>query len=261
MTRITTTTVTVTILLLLLSGGLSAQNSITLGTVEGLIGGQIPVAASEVTINLHLTNGEGFPIRGMSNGIQVYGSDNAVTWNIIDYGPTPELIIFFSDIMIVIPPEWHGVGADTIGFSAYSFLSAGIPEGYDGDYFWLTVSLTDEASIGHDFCLDSAFYPPSGIWMWDYGAMVGMRIPSWDGPHCFEIASCCQGYRGNVDFDPEDNWDIADLVYLVDYMFVGGAVPPCFEEADIQPDGQIDISDLVALVDAMFTTMLPPDCN
>jgi hypothetical protein len=75
---------------------------------------------------------------------------------------------------------------------------------------------------------------------------------------------CCLGeIRGNVDYDPGDNIDISDLVYLVDYMFTGGPPPPCFEEADMNCDGSIDISDLVWLVDYMFTGGPPPcrcDC-
>lgn len=64
---------------------------------------------------------------------------------------------------------------------------------------------------------------------------------------------CCLGpIRGNVDYDPGDVLDISDLVYLVDYMFVGGPPPPCFEEADVDASGEIDISDLVYMVDYMF---------
>ena len=48
--------------------------------------------------------------------------------------------------------------------------------------------------------------------------------------------------------------DIADLVYLVNYMFQTGPQPPCFEEADINGDGSDtpDIADLVYLVTYMF---------
>lgn len=79
------------------------------------------------------------------------------------------------------------------------------------------------------------------------------------------VTGCCLGeIRGNVDYDPGDNMDISDLVYLVDYMFTGGPPPPCIEEADMNCDGSIDISDLVWLVDYMFTGGLPPcfcDCS
>ncbi len=79
----------------------------------------------------------------------------------------------------------------------------------------------------------------------------------------FAGGCCIPPLRGNVDYDPGDNIDISDLVYLVDYMFTGGDPPPCFEEADMNCDGSIDISDLVHLVDYMFTGGPPPcrcDC-
>jgi hypothetical protein len=78
--------------------------------------------------------------------------------------------------------------------------------------------------------------------------------------------TCCMGeIRGNVDYDPADDIDIGDLVYLVDYMFTGGPAPLCWLEADVNGSGgnssgsvDIDISDLVLLVDFMFTGGSPP---
>jgi len=73
---------------------------------------------------------------------------------------------------------------------------------------------------------------------------------------------CCLGIRGNVDYDPNDQIDISDLVFAVDYMFSGGPPPPCSEEADVNGDSVIDISDLVHLADYMFTGGEPPYvCN
>lgn len=74
---------------------------------------------------------------------------------------------------------------------------------------------------------------------------------------------CCEGSRGNVDGDPGDITDISDLVYLVDFMFVYGSLPPCFEEGDVDGNGviPIDIADLVYLVDYMFSGgPIPPPC-
>ncbi|MDH3891224.1 MAG: S8 family serine peptidase [candidate division Zixibacteria bacterium] len=56
--------------------------------------------------------------------------------------------------------------------------------------------------------------------------------------------------------------DISDLIYLVDYMFNGGAVPPVLELADLNGDGvPAEIGDLVHLVDYMFSGGLPPACD
>ncbi len=63
---------------------------------------------------------------------------------------------------------------------------------------------------------------------------------------------CCIADRGNVNGDAGDTIDISDLVYLVAFMFQGGAAPPCMEEADVDGSTAIDISDLVSLVGFMF---------
>ena len=68
-------------------------------------------------------------------------------------------------------------------------------------------------------------------------------------------------FCGDMDGSGGTLIDIADLVYLVDYMFTGGPAPPYFELADINADGAIDISDLVYLVDYMFNGGWPPPCD
>lgn len=76
---------------------------------------------------------------------------------------------------------------------------------------------------------------------------------------------CCCLTRGDVDHAGGPSpIDIADLVYLVDFMFSGGPIPPCTDEGDIDGVGEapIDISDLVYLVDFMFVGgAAPPDCS
>ena len=80
------------------------------------------------------------------------------------------------------------------------------------------------------------------------------------GDACDDV--CC-AIRGDVDHSGVLPTDIADLVYLVDYMFNGGPVPVCGGEGDIDGSGvePIDIADLVYLVDYMFNGgPEPPQC-
>lgn len=81
---------------------------------------------------------------------------------------------------------------------------------------------------------------------------------------CANVSCCEPPIRGDINFDLGTTIDIADLVYLVDYMFNGGEPPPCMDEADVNGSGgsnPVDISDLVHLVDYMFTGGPPPvDC-
>lgn len=64
--------------------------------------------------------------------------------------------------------------------------------------------------------------------------------------------ACCIGDRGNVDGDGADLVNIADLTFLVAYLFGGGPDPVCPEEADIDASDNINIADLTYLVAYLF---------
>ncbi|MBU8932598.1 MAG: immune inhibitor A [candidate division Zixibacteria bacterium] len=64
---------------------------------------------------------------------------------------------------------------------------------------------------------------------------------------------CCIELRGNLDYELPDEVNIADLTYLVAYLFTGGPPPLCLEEGDIDGNGEINIADLTYLVSYLFT--------
>jgi len=157
-----------------------------------------------------------------------------------------------------------GMGADTVAISTYGLFQTGFPAGFD--------EVTHEITIGpisrdfHDgtICIDSSWYPPAGEWIWSYDYWPDEPDrPAWGGPYCWEVTNCCR-VGGNVDYSDDPIPDIADLVYLTDYMFQQGPEPICFAEADIDgSDDKIypDIKDLVHLVDWMFNQSgVPPVC-
>jgi len=74
-------------------------------------------------------------------------------------------------------------------------------------------------------------------------------------------ATCCiPPIRGDATMNGlpgqiEESIDIADLVYMVNFMFKEGPEPTCWPESnvnDIGADDDIDIADLVYLVNYMF---------
>jgi len=54
------------------------------------------------------------------------------------------------------------------------------------------------------------------------------------------------------DVDNDGRVDVADLVYLIEYLFRGGVAPQVPETADLDHDGAVNIADLTALVNLMF---------
>ncbi|MEM7263985.1 MAG: hypothetical protein AAF488_18510 [Planctomycetota bacterium] len=55
------------------------------------------------------------------------------------------------------------------------------------------------------------------------------------------------------DANKDDAVDIADPVFLVSHIFLGGTAPPCSDAADSNNDTKIDISDPIFLLNYLFT--------
>lgn len=70
-----------------------------------------------------------------------------------------------------------------------------------------------------------------------------------------KLGGCCEGLAGNVDGDASGSTDLSDLIYLVNYLFQGGAGLPCEGEANVNGDPacSIDLSDLTYLVNYLFS--------
>ena len=52
--------------------------------------------------------------------------------------------------------------------------------------------------------------------------------------------------------------NIADPVFILGYLFLGGDAPPCLDAADANDDGDINLSDAVYDLTYLFTGGLPP---
>jgi|GEM_PF-1495621 len=69
----------------------------------------------------------------------------------------------------------------------------------------------------------------------------------------------CFVYRGDLDHsDGGVPVNVADVIYLVDYLFFGGPPPVCEAEGDVDASGAINVADLTYLVDYLFFGGPPP---
>ena len=75
--------------------------------------------------------------------------------------------------------------------------------------------------------------------------------------NAFEDVSSVQPFiRGNSNGD--ENVDLADAIYLLNYLFAGGRGLDCRDAADINDDGSVNLSDPVALLNYLFSAGDPP---
>jgi len=90
----------------------------------------------------------------------------------------------------------------------------------------------------------------SGIHRFDGLKVDGFSV------RCVKNASCCDGFRGNANGDPDDKVNISDVSFLVSYLFgiPTGPAPSCPEEgnANGDPDEKTNVSDLTYLIAYLF---------
>lgn len=99
----------------------------------------------------------------------------------------------------------------------------------------------------------SSYYPVFNGSLLNYAPEITSPILSYN--------SCCIGIRGNADNDPLNDINVADLIFLVDFLFKGGPSPECEEEANADGIGIINVADLSYLVDYVFRGgSAPPAC-
>ncbi len=172
--------------------GTASDFAISLDSVVGLYGPSSLNTNQQLTFYLRLTNNGIYPMKGITNGYCVY-SPNGATWD-TTVGDNDLGTVGSNEFDLI----WHinelgltGSGFDTLGFGGAIISGTGLPAGFDDIAYTITIGPIPDQDHGKTVCLDSAYYPPSGLWKWDGGLVddvsIGWRIPVWDGPHCFTV--------------------------------------------------------------------------
>ncbi len=337
---------------MLLFSPVHSASEIVLDEVTGLYGGDTVNAGCLTQFTFRLTNTDGNSIIGFTSGFRVwthYGgsyTDNfdPVTGDTLPIGWDTLFDLVFGIHMFGV----DGTGADTIAFSAARMIRPGIPNGFDQQVWWVR---TRPHVNGDTLCIDSSWYPPSGVWLWST-TPAGAIQPAWYGPYCFHVSLCPCGVpqftncvssltfphcapaeytfcardvyvchslhfhlvsgpgtitkindscalwsytpsiadvgasqsiivqvtdicncglctvdlfftecrqRGNV--DNAGGINVADLTYLVAYLFEDGPAPPCEDDGNVDGDGGINVADLNYLAAYLFLNgAAPPPC-
>ncbi len=198
---------------------------------------------------------------------------------------TVEMTIYAKNVLpmdrVVIPVEFSG----SLNITYDSFSTAGCRTSYfetqsylhfNPNYGQITIKLettSSELPAGEGAVLklyfsvpwapptDSALIEVDGYssYLPEFSGSVATYAPY---PKAGVIhVSCCSGIRGNADGDIFDDVNVADLTFLVDYLFKGGAAPYCEAEADVDGSGGINVADLTYLVNYLFKGgSAPPSC-
>ncbi len=162
-----------------------AQSIVKLDHVNGLHpedSAKLDCRIGTAEFHLSISNLSGGSVTMVQNGFSLYSNDGATInasgskWNPSINWPT-----YFDAYRF--RSYFPGVSADTLGFSANVTDSGGIESGFSEVAYILTTTLNC-ADTGLGICLDSAWFPAQGAWIW---SGLGTVLPDWGGPYCWTI--------------------------------------------------------------------------
>ncbi len=159
--------------------------SISLDSVDGFYDNtSFLKIKSEITFYLRVSTDDNTYL-GVRNGFRIY-SNEGVTWS-TTIGDTVGTIGLgrFDAVFKVEDFRINGSDADTLGFGGIAIDSGGLPPNFSEISYSITIGSIYKESSGKVICLDSAFYPTTGVWKW--AGPVGDVFPAWDGPYCFIV--------------------------------------------------------------------------
>ena len=158
-------------------------------------------AGLPVTFNVATVNNLGANIPGFTNGF-VLQSDSA-TWSqpVLEYNSFLDTLFDFGYFLNEFSVDGHL--ADTFGVGGIAIYGTGFYNGFNADIVSITTTFSEQ-SIGSMVCFDSAFYPPTGYWLWSYSGGNAIT-PNWNGPYCFMVMPSDSGQLAHDSLIIESN--------------------------------------------------------
>ena len=177
--------------------------------------------------------------------------------------------IVFADACSNSDTDYLNIGQAMLKQGAVGFLGAtkvaygmgGWNDPYDGssqsfDYFFTTHVTSGDYTQGeaHQWALREMY--TNGLWIIDVKYQMFEWGALWGNPDLGMASAFMCG-----DANGDGQVDIADVVYLINYLFVGGPEPlPSLSAGDANGDGTVDIADVIYLINHLFTGGPPPVC-
>ena len=161
----------------------------------------------------------------------------------------PSLVSYFTQ-RIVYP---YGPPVDPMLFEAVDFGGGIYPPAYG-----LFCKMFYKVSGPGTLTFRTAVHPTAGaVAMWEPIGTVPINWPDSGQVGSFNV-TFQDVQRGNVNCDGQVN--VADVIYIISYLFKGGPSPNPFEAGDVNCDGKVTVSDVVYLINYLFKGGPPPPC-
>lgn len=225
-----------------------------------IIGGMI------FAVEIRMDNPDGLDRVAVSLPLRFYGTDGLTDWTLVDKGGEliPNIVMmngfeyypfpnpWFNVLDSVFVFSWDGLAADTMNFTGSG--TNGMPAGEPLETrlaFWFFI-YPGEGMLCIDSCSIPNLFPPGKLdWLFDD------PVPSFGGPHCWEIKLLPCGY-GDADMSGAIN--LLDVTFIINYLYKDGPAPVLMQGADADSDGIVNLLDATFLINYLYKDGPAPVC-
>ncbi len=237
----------------------ACEQTVYISSIEGSRGNDTILARTPLRFYFSLSTLPDSALQWILMGYKMYSPDGAswqsTTYDSLALGWKSSFKNFF------FSNEPLGTSAvDTFGIAAINISSSlpGFPSSYQAAYSVLSTSFAG-SEAGKTICIDTSRFianrpiqPPALYPIYFADKQMTIVYPRWIGPRCFTIWDCGNKTSGNIDCDPTDRVDIADLTNLIDHLYLSGAPLCCPIEANVDGDQGVDLGDVSRLIDHLY---------
>jgi len=191
-------------------------------------------------------------VMGASNGFIISADEGMTVWyeegaeyvdSVSRGGTLPNAVgwafLYFSSVGDSTRPD-----KVVVGFAYFPGILCAVTPGPMEPIYHLFLNI--EGPYGNIY-IDSTDMDPH-IWLWDDGVQNLNPTFNYDGStHVIHYGSYfCGGANSDGMFN------VSDAVFIINYIFCGGAFPDPMEAADVNCDGTVNISDAVWIQNTIF---------
>ncbi|MBU8934867.1 MAG: T9SS type A sorting domain-containing protein [candidate division Zixibacteria bacterium] len=162
------------------------QGSLSLDHVDGAVSPTQIAIERPVKFHIRVTNNTSDDASGILHGFRVYSPDGA-QWSYTSIDTTGTLGFDQFDLAVFsYGINVDGAPADTVAFGGLTLTHSGLTSGFDDVAYTISLGSFEASDIGKTICIDSAFFPPAGRWVWSVEGQNAYS-PPFGGPYCYTI--------------------------------------------------------------------------
>ncbi|UCB53105.1 MAG: hypothetical protein JSV10_03205 [Candidatus Zixiibacteriota bacterium] len=170
----------------------------------------------------------------LSTSDTTYGAEVQAGGNVEGINASTVMVDFYLENTGILPDTFDLTVTDSLG---WELSPAGL---------WMVLNPQQTDTLGVEVTI------PHDVELWSEDAVIASAVSRGNPLHSDSDTArvVVNSLRGDTNGD--ENIDVGDVVYLVNYLYKGGPAPAVVQSGDVNCDDSIDVGDVVSLVNYLY---------